>query len=517
MFRSPSLWAIVAAAIASIHLTSPAVAEPTAPQVRVEGGILSGTNSAGINAFKGVPYADNAGGENRWRSPQPVKKWKGIRQARQFGANCVQELENGLLKGFPWTHEYLTSGEVSEDCLTLNVWSPAKLGNNTFPVLVWIHGGAFVSGGGRVPIYDGASLARRDMVVVTINYRLGALGFMAHPALTAEAGTSGNYGLMDQIAALRWVQRNIRVFGGDPRRVTVAGQSAGAMSVHLLTTTTATRGLFLRGIAQSGNPLDLAPTSLAAAEETGKQLGINLGVSTSEQLRALPVDQMLKAIQMARLRFGPSFDGKLLSSAMRQRSNIPLLTGYNADEASSRADWRVADISGFENLLIRNFGEHADRFAPLYPATAPTVRRAVRDVLHDRALAALVEWRSARPRGAAPVYAYFYDHVEPGPDADRFGSFHSSEIPYVFGTLDAAPERPFTSLDYRVSDIMGRYWTNFIVSGDPNGSGLPYWPQFNGSLVMGLGEIPAARRALTAEKAAAFHEYYKSGGRLGMF
>ncbi|GJG86668.1 carboxylic ester hydrolase [Gemmatimonadetes bacterium T265] len=447
---------------------------PAGDTVRTSAGLLTGTASdrAGGRAYLGVPYAAPPVGPLRWRPPQPAPAWPGMRAADHFAPACVQP---GPAAFGPWTLEFLLRGPVSEDCLTLNVWTGAGPNRNGAgrPVLVWVHGGGFTGGSGDVPVYDGAALAARGLVVVTLNYRLGALGFLAHPALTAESPehASGDYGLLDQVAALRWVRDNVAAFGGDPARVTVAGQSAGAASVVLLTASPLARGLFQRAVVESGPgglaAFGMATTRaitrpLAEAERDGVAFAAALGAAGGRApslaaLRALPASAFVAAPGAAgaaappRIRFGPVVDGRFLPEpvdavvAAGRQSDVPTLTGINADEGSASPTYGRSD----------------------------TVR------LRDLGLASLHRVLAERARTArTPAYAYLFDRAIPWPEHPEFGAFHTAEVPYVFGTLDALP-RPWTAADRRLSATIMAYWVNFVARGDPNGAGLPAWPAFD--------------------------------------
>lgn len=487
------------------------------PTTRVTQGALSGTTDGGVSAFLGIRYAAPPIGPNRWRAPQVSASWKGIRNAGNFAPSCWQEILKG---GFgPYTPEYLTQGEVSEDCLYLNVWTPAKAGAR-LPVLVWIHGGAFGVGSGSVPIYRGVALARNDVVVVTINYRLGVLGFFAHPDLTREAAGAppANFGLQDQLAALRWVKDNIAAFGGDPGQITVAGQSAGAMSVHYLLASPLAKGLATRAIAQSGLPDSVPLASLADAERAGADFGQAKGAGSIAALRALSI-RALTARGAGAFSL-PVVDGVLIRQSPRDTRaagwslTVPLLTGFTADEDFDANP--AKDAAAFRAKAESTYGPFADRIAVLYPADKPA--DAARALARDRVLADLYAWQRGRKEGP-PVYAYLFTHVEPGPQSELWRSFHSSEIPYVFGTLDAAPSRGFTANDRQLSRTMNQYWVNFIRTGDPNGRELPKWPVFDSTSfdIMEFGDAVLARPILMAAKREIIDDYLDQGGGTGQF
>ena len=492
-------------------------AAPPAP-VKVQSGALQGVSKDGVEAYLGVPFAAPPTGEGRWRAPAPPAPWTGVRAADRFGPSCWQPVSAG---GFgPWTHEYVVDGPVSEDCLYLNVWTASANGRR--PVLVWIHGGGFSQGSGSVPIYDGAALAARGVVVVTINYRLGVLGFFAHPALTAEAkgGPPGNYGLQDMIAALKWVRANIAAFGGDPDAVTIAGQSAGAMAIHDLIASPLAKGLFRRAIIESGLP-GVAPTPpLAEAEAAGAALAKAKGAASIAELRAMSPEQLTAG---ERRFYAPIQDGVLLPASGATVSDTPVLIGMNADEGSalSPADYTISDPDKFKALLKASYGADADRFAGFYPAATAAARAdASRAILRDRGLGALYAWALRRKhQSTGPLYLYLWTHIEPGPQADRYRAFHSSEIPYALRTLDASPERDFTARDRALSDLVSGYWINFIRTGDPNGGTAAGWPGWTASrpLIMELGDPGGVRPILPAGQLEAVQAFLKDGGEPRLF
>jgi len=504
----------------------PAMAQLT--QARVEQGALSGTRAGAVGAFRGVPFAAPPVGANRWAAPRPAATWQGTRPATAFSPSCRQDVSPA---GFgPWTHEYVVSGPVSEDCLYLNVWTPAKRAGEKLAVLVWIHGGAFTSGSASVPIYDGAALAKRGIVVVGINYRLGLYGFLAHPGLSAETatGASGNYGLMDQIAALIWVKRNIAAFGGDPARITIAGQSAGAASVHHLIAAPGAEGLFARAIAQSGSGMGLNVASRAQAEKTGLAFAQAAGAADIMALRGLSPEALEAAARKLPPGAGPGFapiaDGLVLPEGMvgANGNDTPILTGMTAEEMTglNPAFGRMtpADVT---TQLNGRFGALAPDFAGLYPAPSDALAsEAFAAFSRDRGLAAMAFWADNRLKTSRqPIYAYLWSHAEPGPDAPRYRAFHSSEIPYVFETLDAAPERGFGADDRRLSALLAGYWVNWVKTGDPNGAGLPRWSPYttSGRQILGIGATTQMRPVLDPAALALYARYVASGGALGLF
>ena len=470
-------WVSMIATVVAVGGLAPAgsaAVPPTKPlpEVRVESGVLSGLNEGSVQAFLGIPYAAPPLGALRWRAPHPPASWTGRLVADHFSTSCMQLPQSGG----PWTSEYRVAGPISEDCLTINVWTPAKTGSERLAAMLWIHGGSFKSGSGSVPMYDGRKLAARGIIVVTLNYRLGVLGFLAHPQLTAESEqhVSGNYGIMDIIAALKWLQRNIAAFGGDPQRVTIAGQSAGAFAADILEASPAARGLFNGVIAESGSAgRDIHWRSLSEAEDRGERYLQALALPSIDALRRVAATQLYASDNSGDAapdrNFPPIADG------------VTMLSEDNARSAANLSD--IATLTGL------NADEHGSLHASMSVAARLSASK--------RARTTLVE--SGRRRAAhshTSLYLYLYDHVEPGPESARWGAFHGSEIPYVFDTLDAAPDRPYTRLDRQVAHRMGAYWVNFVNTGNPNGPALPYWPAFNSAApaVMEIGDRHAIRR-----------------------
>jgi para-nitrobenzyl esterase len=489
----------------------------SAHAAHVRQGELAGRQQDGVTRYLGIPYAAPPVGDNRWRPPLPAAGWTGTRPADRFGANCRQAPAPKAFRA--WTSEYLIEGPVSEDCLYLNVWTPAAQPAQRLPVLVWIHGGGFTGGGATVPVYDGARMAARGIVVVTINYRLGVYGFLSHGALRAEnsAHASGNYGLLDQVAALRWVQENIGAFGGDPARVTVAGQSAGAASVHSLLASPLAAGLFQRAIAESGSGMGTRIADGPTSDATGDALLARAGVRDIAALRRLPAAALEQAAEG--MAFRPNIDGRVLPDAGhvdRNTNDVPVLTGLTADEGSSMsASYGQATPDTFAATLRRRYGTLAPRFARIYATGSDAAKQLER----DRGLAATWRWAKKRMTASTqPIYLYYFTHVEPGPEAQRYGAFHSSEIPYVFGTLDRA-DRPYTGDDRRLSATIGAYWANWIKAGDPNAPGLPAWPRAlpDAPRMLEIGTRIRTSIVLPPAKMSLFEDYADGGGQLGLF
>ena len=466
---------------ALLHLT---VADQTAaagPTVHVAQGELRGMAlEDGGSVFRGVPYARPPVGDLRWRDPLPPEAWSGVRAADAFAPACMQ---TGVsMPGEPPT-------PTSEDCLYLNVWAPARANGESLPVIVWIPGGGFVNGSTAAPVYDGAALARRGAVVVTVSYRLGLLGFLAHPELTAEAGGSGsgNYGLMDQVAALEWVRANAAAFGGDPDNVTIAGQSAGATSVSILMAAARAQGLFHRAIGQSGGlfePIALAPRYLLpAAEVEGTEFAASLGATTLQDLRRLPADRITAAPENRRAH--PTIEPRLLPRPpfevfqAGEQAQVPLLIGFNADEARALAPFDA--VSDLEAEAARRWGSLPPALLAPYRGMAPGDGLAAfeRDLRFGWDI-----WRWARLQadGGQPTFLYRFDHVPPAPaDATEaaWRAGHFVELWYMFDNLDQRPW-PWTPEDRALADFMVDAWVRFAATGDPNGPGETAWPAFQG-------------------------------------
>lgn len=492
-----------------------------APVVQTRDGAVAGTADAGVLVYRGLPFAAPPVGALRWRAPQPVTPWQGIRDASHFAASCEQP-RRAPAAVIPWTAEYLSDPPFSEDCLYLNVWTPSVHPLRPLPVLVWIYGGGFTEGSGEVPLYRGADLARHGIVVVTINYRLGVFGFLASPLLDAEQGSSGTYGLMDQVAALRWVRTNIASFGGNPIQVTIEGQSAGAISVHHLLAAPSAAGLFAQAIAESNSWSGDILIPKAKAEAIGQRVADLAGARTLAALRALPADRLI-ALQTspqlgAHIRFFPVGDGVFIPPGTNERSNIPVLLGSNHDEASAFSpSWQIKTKSAYQQLLDNRFVPLSARFAMLYPAPDDrAVSATVRRLLADSATAGIIAWAEARGTNAAPAYGYRFTHPEPGPLAKKFGTFHSSEIPYVFGAMTLG-NRPFSAQDRAISSVMQAYWLNFIRTGNPNGEGLVPWPTLSTGDFMLLGGRQMVTPLLSTAKREAFQDWLAHGGSIGLF
>jgi para-nitrobenzyl esterase len=430
----------------------------------------------GVRAFKGLPYASPPVGSLRWKPPQPVRKWDGVRPVNLFGRSAPQRVLFDDIDPF--------KDGISEDCLYLNVWTPAETGA-ALPVFFWIHGGGFAVGSGSEPRYDGGSLAKHGVVVVTVNTRLNALGFLAHPALTAETGTSGNFAIQDLVMALHWVKSNITQFGGDPNAVTIGGESAGSMFVSLLMSSPKAKGLFHRAIGQSGAwfpSIERPMHSLAQAEKKGLAFAAKLGAKTAEELRNIPVEKILDA--NPGLGFWPITDGHIIPAHppeifdKAQQSAVPLLAGWNKDEGFN------FDVSNWPNFKGKAF---KDSVAELFPNDAAKVlqlyespRELGGDIVINNSTWAWLE--AHRKTAKSDIFRYRFDRAPKTPkgwfpDGANAGAFHSCEILYAFDNLKAFPWLT-DQYDQQVATLMSSYWLNFIKSGNPNSTALPNWPSY---------------------------------------
>lgn len=465
-------------AIATLALTQCA-APPPPDMVRVVAGELHGVVDNGIASFKGIPYAAPPVGPLRWRAPQPVAPWSGTREATEYGAVCMQKLnpnDNGV-----------GAGPAAEDCLTLNVWSPVDRGGKQVPVMFWIHGGGYVNGSGTAALYDGTQLARQGVVVVTMNYRLGRFGFFAHPALSRENadGMLGNYGLMDQIAALQWVRRNISAFGGDTTNVTIFGESAGGASVTHLMISPLARELFQKAIVESGLGRERSaylstpsPEGLPSAEAMGQAFMDSLGVDTDDPaaLRAVPAEKILDAGDPSLFEGGgPIIDGKVITMEVDQafaggeEAMVPLLIGTNSLE------FPVSDEkSSFFQSVVKFTAQERSRAIAAYGGEEAFRQNIVSDMLFTEPARYLARQHAAHGQ---PVYLYRFSVISPSV-RDRFkGAVHASERQYVFRTLGSSPWATSAG-DSTVARTMSAYWVSYAGSGDPNGDSRPAWPAY---------------------------------------
>ena len=461
-----------------------------APVVDAPAGSLKGEALDGVNAFRGIPYAQPPVRQLRWRAPVAAERWDGVRDATKFGPACHQPPSR---PGSIYAPAHAPA--MSEDCLSLNVWVPEDA--ERAPVFVWIHGGSLVAGSGSEEMYRGQALARQGVVAVSINYRLGALGWLAHPQLSEESadGVSGNYGLLDQIEALRWVQRNIAAFGGDPENVTIAGESAGALSVMYLLAAPPARGLFHRAIAQSAYMISTPALREPAhgtppAETTGEDLARKLKVRGLVRLRAM--DPQALTVQAALAGYFPlgNVDGKVLPAQLAEvfdrgeQASVPILAGFNEGEIRSLRFLlppRPESAAAYEAAIRASYGELADEMLRRYPAgdLDEAMLATTRDAMYGWTAERLVRSQTALGK---PSYLYYFDHGYPAADAKQLHAFHASEIPYALGTADATPphwpEIPDTDAERRLAAAMLGYWTAFARDGVPSAAGAPVWPAY---------------------------------------
>ncbi len=461
--------------------------------VTTTSGALEGAVGDGaLRVFKGVPFAAPPVGARRWKAPAPPTSWSGKRTATAYGAQCMQP---------PVFADIVFDHPASEDCLFLNLWTPAPDANAKLPVMVWIHGGGYQAGASHEARHDGTALAARGVVLITINYRLGVFGFLAHPALSKDdpRGSSGNYGLLDMVAALQWIRDNVAGFGGDPGNVTIFGESAGSFAVSALMAAPQARGLFHKAIGESGAHFgpSLAAPSRQASETNGEKFGASLGANTAQAMRAAPAEDVLAAAATWQPWFSPAVDGAVLTEpvaatfAAGRQAQVPLLAGWNADE--SRGGVLLGQVrptaKAFEDQTRKRFGPAADALLDAYPAATDAEALESAASLASDLFIGYSTWKwieAHRATGHAPVYRYLFSRqipVAPGQTrngrpvtAEDVGARHAGEIEYVFGTLDTVRHVPWTAADKTLSESIGTYWTNFARSGNPNGGALPRWP-----------------------------------------
>jgi para-nitrobenzyl esterase len=485
-----------------------------APRVRTVNGELEGVLESGIKTFKGIPFAAPPIGNLRWREPQPVQNWSEVRKADKFGPRAMQLPIFGDMN--------FRSNGMSEDCLYLNVWTPAKTGNEKLPVLVYFYGGGFIAGDGSEPRYDGEALARKGIVTLTVNYRLGIFGFFAHPELTKESPhhASGNYGLLDQSAALEWVQKNIAAFGGDPKKITIAGESAGSFSVSALMASPLSRNIIAGAIGESGSLLGLNPiASLKDVEKSGTDFGTSIKASSLTEFRAVPAEDLLKATSKAGFgRFPVCVDGYFFPKSpleiyqAGEQAHVPLLVGWNSQEMAYQV------VMGQDKLTLENYkkavgklyGEKSTEVLRLYSASNDEeVEQVATDLAADRFIGfSTWKWSDLQSKtGNKPVYRYMYSRPRPemreemgnataglagGVTKDTSsnrapktppakGAVHSAEIEYALGNLPTNRVYDWKPEDYKVSEIMQAFFANFIKTGNPNGLGVPEWKPVDNS------------------------------------
>ncbi len=483
--KTPGTWALVVLLLASFAAAS-------GPQVKTASGTVEGKEDGAINKFLGIPYAAPPVGDLRWKPPVPGAKWTGVRKATEFGSHCMQ--------GNVYGDMTFRDAGGSEDCLTLNIWVPAKNAGTKLPVMVWIYGGGFAAGTTSEARQDGTHLAQQGAIVVSMNYRLGLFGFFVHPELAKESGrnAAGNYGLLDQTAALRWVHDNIAAFGGDPGNVTIFGESAGSFSVSAQMASPLAKGLFQKAIGESGGAfysggLTFEPRSVRE-EKDAKLVSAKMGVSSLAALRAIPAQKLLDAFsppQSPGFDFGPDVDGYFLPEpvpaifAAGKQNDVPLLAGWNHDEGSFEIAFspQKPTAESLKATAQKEFGDKSAEFLRLYPSDTPEqTLRSAQDFAGDKFIAfSTWQWMESQSKtGKQPIYRYRFDLGPPAdPKGPQLGAFHSAEIEYVFGQLDSKAGVAWKPEHRELSEEMQKYWANFARSGDPNGPGLPKWPVYS--------------------------------------
>jgi len=478
----------VLACAAGLLIASSAGAQAPKP-VHTQFGLVQGATDSGVAIYKGIPFAAPPVGDLRWHAPEPLAPWKSVKETTKFAPGCMQTpivMPELGIEAIP----------VSEDCLYLNVWTPANSPKDRLPVMVWIYGGGFTGGATSLAQYDGINLAKKGVVFVSIAYRLGLFGFLAHPELSAEqGGHSGDYGLLDQIAGLRWVKRNIAAFGGNPDRVTIFGESAGGISVSMLAASPLAKGLFQGAISESGS--SFAPPqhdgeggesifTLADAEKSGAALLKHIDVKSIADARKLPPEVLMKAAGPSRASAWPDFDGYVLPGDQYllykagRYNDTPILIGWNADEGALFT--RSATQTGYVSSIRSGYGDYADKILAVYPGDSDAdALRSSRDMARDT-LFGWGTWTWARLQsetGKGKVFVYYFSHRPPYPNTPQFkdwGASHGSELSYVFEKF-ARTMSPGDA-DRAMAEQVSSYWVDFAKTGDPNGADLPAWPAF---------------------------------------
>jgi para-nitrobenzyl esterase len=456
------------------------------PIVKTTAGIIEGSNQDGIAVFKGIPYAKPPVGSLRWKAPEPAESWKGVKKCNAFRASPVQ---NAPIPFMCWSKEFLIPKEpISEDCLYLNVWTKSADAKHKKPVLIYIYGGGFISGGSACPIYDGEAIAKKDVVFVSFNYRVGVFGFLSHPELSKESSynSSGNYALLDMISALKWVQKNIAAFGGDPTKVTIAGQSAGAFAVNFLCASPLAKGLFTRAIAQSGGsvlPSAIRPSiKLNEAEAMGVDFAKKLNCSSITELRMKSAAEIQASNSGLR---APFEDGYVLPISIYNiystgiQNDVDLMLGWNEDDKIMGKPLNAVD---YKAQISKRFGESTNTVLSLYPGSNDAeAAKSQGDMSRDETFAVQgYAWANLqKASGKRPVYVYNFNRGLPyyTPETN-FGAFHSGEIVYAFNNLHTL-DRPWEKIDHQLAETMSDYWVNFVKTGSPNGASLVNWPKYD--------------------------------------
>lgn len=471
---------------------------------KTEAGLISGTFNNNVYSFKGVPFAAPPVGDLRWKEPQPLKAWSDTLSCKDFRASPMQNTPAAFRM---WTEEFQPPVQpISEDCLYLNIWTPSTSAEEKLPVMIWIPGGGFINGSGSVPVYDGEAMASNGIVYISINYRVNIFGFMAHPELTGESvhKSSGNYGIMDQIAAIKWVKNNIKAFGGDPDHITVAGQSAGAASVQAIVSSPLANDLFQGVIAQSGSLTGRRLRTLTEGEQIGVALTEKISTPRIETLRKLPADSLLALGNTIPFgSFSPIIDGYVIPTDVRsifenrQHHDVPLMAGWVTGDAMREP----RPLDEFKTFAAETYGSNANKFFSVFPATSEDTSK---ESQHKLALVQGLAFPYSKwaESNTSRSFIYQFTHVPVDkPDFPNYGAFHSAEIPYALHTLKHW-DRPWREEDYSVEKYMNAYWVNFVKAGDPNGSGLPEWKAYNkeDGNVMELGTQPVLKPELFREE-----------------
>ena len=469
-----TLWLFVVIAFCSVNLSA------QLSVIQTENGPVSGYRSGDVNIFKGIPFAAPPVGDLRWKTPQPVKNWTAVLKCDKFSASPMQSKPVPFMM---WTEEFITPPEkLSEDCLYLNIWTPAKSAMEKLPVFVWIYGGGFSSGSAACAVYDGEEMSKKGVIFVSFNYRVGVLGFLAHPELTVESGNkvSGNYGLLDMVAALRWIKLNIEAFGGDPQKVTIAGQSAGSMAVCALVASPISKGLFSGAIAQSGGILNShMNTNLAAAEKSGLAFMGKIKATNITELRNKSAEELIAAGGS----FGPVSDGYVIPSDVfatfkeGQFNDVSMMAGWVTGDGSLFGGQTLTPEK-YKEQAVKNYGDMAENYLKLFPGnTSEQAASSLKEI-------SLIQFAGLPAHlwagfSKSKVYIYQFSHVPVDkPGFPEYGAFHTSEVPFALHTLHLW-KRPWREVDFEVEKTMNSYWVNFVKTGDPNGKGLPEWTTYD--------------------------------------
>jgi len=471
--------------------------------IQTANGKVEGYLKENLRIFKGIPFAAPPVGEFRWKAPQPVQSWSGIKKCTAFSASPIQNKPQPFSC---WTEEFIAKPEpLDEDCLYLNVWTSSK-NKEKHPVLVWIYGGGLNSGSANCDIYDGEEMAKKGVVFVSINYRVGVMGFMAHPELSKESGynSSGNYGFLDQIAALKWVQKNIAAFGGDPNNVTIAGQSAGAFSVNAMIASTLSKGLFHKAIPQSGGLLsNRFSQNLAASEQQGLKFMEKVNCTSIAELRKKSADEIQKASNLPGFgRFGTTMDGYVLPTNIfdhfknGKHNQVPIMTGWVTGDGSLMGVPNTS-LENYKKEVEVKYGTKTDEFLSIFPATTDEEAKEAKLKQGLLGFAGMPSHLLAISTNK-PSYLYHFSHVPPDkPNFPNYGAFHTSEVPYALHTLHTW-NRDWQQLDKDLENTMAAYWVNFAKTGNPNGTGLPEWKTYDkqAGYIMVLGDKVEIKKGL---------------------